>query len=166
VHLRPTFFMENFIDLYGQGIVATGTLALPAADGKSHFVATEDIADMAVYALLGDVSGEVWNLTGPEGLTHSEVVATLSAASGRRIDYLDLDPEAHREGMRAFGMGELAVEMMSGLYAAVRQGWMDLGSDDIARVTGRAPLSFARWAALHADAWAAEAGAEAAGAVS
>jgi uncharacterized protein YbjT (DUF2867 family) len=153
VHLRPTFFHENFIEFYGHGIREQGLIALPAGEGRTGFIAAEDIGRAAAEALLGSHSGEAWTLTGPQSLTHDDVASALSAALGRPIRYQNISPEEHIAGMRAWQAPELAVQTMSALYGFVRAGWTGGLSGDLERVTGSRGLSLSDWAGHHRSAW-------------
>lgn len=153
VHLRPSFFAENFIEFYGGPIRSEGAIYLPAGKGKTGFVTAADIGEAAAVALLGDASGEAWTLTGPESLDHDEVAAILGAATGRPIRYVDITPEAFAAGLRSAGANEVGVATMSWLYGAVRDGWTGGLSPDLERVLGRKPTALAEWARAHASAW-------------
>ena len=153
VHLRPSFFHENFIEFYGATVKSDGAIYLPAGTGKTGFVAAADIGEAAAVALLGEASGEAWTLTGPESLDHDEVAAALTAALGKPVRYVDVPEAAFAEGLRAHGGNEVAVATMTWLYGMVRAGWTGGLSPDLARVPGRAPLAFADWAKAHAAAW-------------
>lgn len=153
IHLRPTFFHENFIEFYGGSIQAQGSIFLPAGTGETAFVAASDIGDLAAAALLSDRSGEAWEITGPESLDHAAIAAQLSEALGRPIQYVDITPEQHIEALRGYGANEVAVATMSGLYAMVRAGWTAGAVDTVQRELGRPAVSFRAWAAEHAGAW-------------
>lgn len=153
VHLRPSFFHENFIEFYGSTVTSDGAIYLPAGTGKTGFVAAADIGEAAAVALLGDVSGEAWTLTGPESLDHHEVAAAIGAALGKPVRYVDVPESAFADGLRAHTGNEVAVATMTWLYGMVRAGWTGALSPDLARVTGRPPLAFAEWAKAHAAAW-------------
>ena len=66
---------------------------------------------------------------------------------------MDISPEAHIEGMRAWGMPELAVQSMSGLYTMVRADAAAIISPDIEKIIGRKPVLFSDWAHDHVVAW-------------
>lgn len=153
VHLRPTFFMDNFLTFYGEGIVERGQIALPAGKGKTSFVAAADIGELAATALLGDAHAEEWPITGSEDLDHDDVARQIAAAIGRDVRYVDISPEAHAEGMRANGMPEHGVQTMSSLYAAVRHGLVEGTVDTVEQVLSRPPQRFSEWAREHASAW-------------
>lgn len=154
IHLRPTFFMENFINFYGHGIRSDGAITLPAGQGRSGFVAAADIGEVAAAALLGDSSGEAWALTGPQSLDHDQVAAALSTVAGHPVRYIDISPEDHVAALRGYGMPETGVTTMSALYAMVKAGWTDAVSPEVERILGRPPVAFADWARDHAAAWA------------
>jgi len=103
VHLRPSFFHENFVEFYGTTIKGDGAIYLPAGTGKTGFVGAVDIGAAAAEALLGARTGEAWTLTGPESLDHADVAAVLTRTLGREIRYVDISPEAHAERRRLVG---------------------------------------------------------------
>ncbi len=157
VHLRPTFFHENFLNFYGASIKSDGAIYLPAGQGRSPFVAAADIGAAAAVALTGSATGEAWTLTGPESLDHDQVAAAITAAlapvNGRTVRYVDVPREAHIAGMESWGMPPLAVATMSGLYDMVRAGMLGHRSPDLARVTGSEGITFAAWAEQNRGEW-------------
>ncbi len=153
VHLRPSFFQENFIEFYGGSIKGDGAIYLPAGKGKTGFVAGADVGAVAAAALLGDASGEAWTLTGPESLDHDEVAAILSDVLGRPVAFVDVTPDAFAETLRGYGSGEVAVATMSWLYGMVRAGWTGGLSTDVERVLGRPAISLREWATANVGAW-------------
>lgn len=153
VHLRPTFFMDNLINFWGEGIAQQGVIAVPAGTGRAGFVSSSDIGEVAAEALLGHRSGEALPLTGPESLDYQTVATTLSEVIGRPVQYEDISPEDFRETMAAHGMPELGVEVMSGLYDSVRAGQTDGVSPAVREVLGREPVAMSQWARENAEAW-------------
>ena len=49
--LRPNFFMQNFVNLYGQMIRDTDSFSLAAGDGKVSFVDIRDSGSVAATVL-------------------------------------------------------------------------------------------------------------------
>ncbi|MBM4366365.1 MAG: NmrA family NAD(P)-binding protein [Deltaproteobacteria bacterium] len=153
VHLRPSFFMENFIEFYGGPIKAEGALYVPAGKGKTGFVAAADIGAMAAAALLGNATGEAWVITGPEALDHDDVAALIGDATGKPVKYHDIPAQVFADALRSFGSSEVGVATMSALYEYVRNGWTGALTGEVERVLGRPPTPFADWARAHAAAW-------------
>ena len=87
VILRPNWFSDNFHTYWIHG-VKSGTIAVPAADGKSAFIDVRDIAASAAAALsTSKFDGKAFNLTGPAPLGYAEAAAILSKVTGRQIAY-------------------------------------------------------------------------------
>lgn len=153
--LRPNWFMQNFSPGFILPMIQqSGTFYLPAADSKTSFIDTRDIAAVAaeVFTQAGH-AGQGYTLTGSEALTYSEAAEILSAAAGREIRYVAVDDAAFREALSSAGWLPPQVEMMSGLFHMVRQGWVAAVSPTVGEVLGREPISLQRYAQDHADAW-------------
>ena len=149
--LRPTFFMQNYATM-AAGSVRSGAIYEPAAKGATSFVDTRDIATVAVAALTKPGhEGKVYALTGPTALTRDQVAAALTKAIGKPVAYVEVDDAALRGAMS--GAPPSLVELMSGLFGFVRQGYTSGVTDDIAKVTGRPARDFATFAADHAGVW-------------
>ena len=152
VVLRPTFFMDNFIHFYGDG-VRQGVLALPTGAGQTSFVSATDIGAVAAEALLGDEAGATWTLTGPESLTFGEAAARVGQAIGRPIRFIDVDPAEHVAQMQSWGLPPVAVQTLSGLYDMVRNNGATGTVPTVERVLGRPATPLADWARAHTGAW-------------
>jgi uncharacterized protein YbjT (DUF2867 family) len=64
------------------------------------------IVASAALAALVEIGheGQIYNLTGPQALSHGEMAEKLSAALGRRIDFVDVPPETMRETLIKVGL--------------------------------------------------------------
>ncbi|HMK91419.1 MAG TPA: NmrA family NAD(P)-binding protein, partial [Thermoleophilia bacterium] len=151
--VRANAFMQNFATIYRPSIVERDTFSLPLGEARLSNVDARDVAAAATALLLDDeFDGSVSTLTGPEALGGEEMARALTGVTGRLIRYRD-EPEdegtpagpvdaahvAERDALR-----ELGAEMRAGRLSAV--------TDDVARLTGRQPLSFEQFARDHA--WA------------
>jgi len=149
--LRPNWFMQNYSTMSAEG-VRQGTLYEPAADGKTAFIDARDIASVAVVALTGEGhGGKAYTLTGPEALSRNEVAALFSSALGREVKYVAVSDEQLRQGMAGAPQGY--VELMSALYGFVRAGATEAVTDEVQKVTGRAPIHFEQFIADHLETW-------------
>ncbi|MDP2896168.1 MAG: SDR family oxidoreductase [bacterium] len=153
--LRPNFFMENFsAGFVSPMIKSQGSIFLAAGEGKTSFISTQDIAEVAATAFAKKLFGKEYNLTGPDALDHTEVARIISRAIGKKITYQPLSEEAMLQGARQMGMPEGAVQYMRVLYAAVRAGYTAAVTSDVETVTGRKPMTFDAFARKNAAAWA------------
>ena len=101
--LRPSYYMQN--TLGGAATVASdGALYSAMGDGKIGHIDTRDIADVAVAVLTKDGhEGQSYLLTGPEALSMAELAARLSAAIGKKIEYVNLPPDEIKARLMAAG---------------------------------------------------------------
>jgi uncharacterized protein YbjT (DUF2867 family) len=149
VSLRPTVFASNFAGMWGPQILRGDVVAGPYANASSSPIAEADIAAVAVHALTGeDLDGCRLDLTGPQALTNTELVAILGAALGRPLCYVELAPEAVRERFAAIGFpapfADAYIEMQAtavGIPAPV--------TVEVEKVLGRPAQPFADWVREH-----------------
>ena len=99
---------------------------------------------MAVAALTTEGHEEqIYTLSGPEALTYDEVADELSKVLGRVIRHVSLPAADLRAGMLAEGMPEAIADRMLDLERYFREDRASTITDDVKRVTGRAPRRFA-----------------------
>jgi uncharacterized protein YbjT (DUF2867 family) len=152
--LRPNFFMENFsAGFVSPMIKSQGSIFLAAGEGKTSFISTKDIAEVAATAFAKKLFGKEYNLTGPDALDHTEVARIISRAIGKKVTYQPLSEEAMLQGARQAGMPEGAVQYMRALYAAVRAGYTAAVTDDVRLVTGSEPTSFQAFVEMNKACW-------------
>lgn len=146
--LRPTFFMQNFVEFYGVSKAEGGTVYLPNGDGPVAWIDARDIGAVAAEALTdGKHSGRIYELTGGQALTTGEATQTLAAALGKPVSYVAVNEEQARQGMSQQGMPAWLVSGFLELSMIIRNGWAATVSHDVNNVLGRAPRTFASYAA-------------------
>lgn len=152
--LRPNFFMENFSSGFLAPMIRDhGSIFLAAGDGRTSFVSTQDIAEVATAAFRDGLADGEYALTGYEALDHAEVAQAISMVIGRDIAYHDISEEMMLQGARGQGLSEGAVQYLGELYRGVRAGQWAVVSDDIRRVLNRNPLGFHEFLEANKTAW-------------
>ena len=153
-HLRPNWFMQNFSTTSAEEIRERGVIAEPAGDAKTSFIDTRDIAAVALKALTEEGHHEqAYALTDERAYDRYEVAEILSEAVGKEVRYEPLSKEAFQERMSGAGMPEAYLELMTGLYGAVRAGYTAEVTDTFEQVTGRAPTSLKQFAKDYKEVW-------------
>jgi len=151
--LHPTWFMQNFSTSQVPAIRA-GTLAEPAADRKTAFIDTRDIAAVAAEVLTRPGhDGKTYTLTGPDLLSRAEVVEILGRELGRKITYLPVTDEQFRAAVKGL-LTPSYLELMSALYAMVRAGYAEVKTTTVQELLGRAPIGFDQFIRDHRSTWA------------
>ena len=157
--VRCAWFMQNFSESFFRDPVLAGEVALPADGVAEPFVDVDDIAEVAVAALIDDRHvGEVYELTGPRGLTFAEAVGEIGRATGREIAYIPIGIDEFTGGLAAEGVPADAIEVLAYLFGEVLDGRNVAPADGVQRALGRAPRDFSRFArdAAAAGAWEAD----------
>jgi uncharacterized protein YbjT (DUF2867 family) len=129
-HLRPGFFMENFLAQL-DSIRRDGKLYwLYPGHARFPMIATRDIAEEAAARLVDHTwkGHRILGLLSPTDLTLDEAVKTLALIVGRPMRNVQLTPDEFRRVSQGSGMSpdfaENYIEMFETLN---RQGWTPLG---------------------------------------
>lgn len=138
-NLRPSFFMQN--------VFMPGMFSAPTGDGQMGMIDVRDIAAVAAKTLTEPGhAGQTYTLTGPEALSHTEAAEKLSRATGQPVPRTELSPEEFRAAMLQAGLPEWFADGLNELFGLVRAGRMATVTDDVAKVTGKAPTTFDEFA--------------------
>jgi uncharacterized protein YbjT (DUF2867 family) len=153
--LRPNFYMQAFTDGFlGDRVRRTGTFSMPVDGARVSLVDGRDVAAVAARALTTtEHFGAAYTLTGPDALTHAEMAEAMSAASGRAVTFAKCTDEEMLGWLVGAGWPEHVAGVVIALYQAVRGGVRSAVTDDVERVLGRPPRSFADFATEHAARW-------------
>ncbi|MEW2356319.1 NAD(P)H-binding protein [Spirillospora sp. NPDC029432] len=120
----------------------------PYGEATSAPIHEQDVAAVAAAALTTDGhTGKIYDLTGPQSLTQAEQVRLLGEALGRRLGFEELDAGPVREQMSRFMDGDFVNALFDLMEATV--GKPATVNDVVERITGRAPRTYAQWAADH-----------------
>jgi uncharacterized protein YbjT (DUF2867 family) len=150
VSLRSSSYATNSIRAWGAQIRAGDVVRGPYAAFAESEIDPRDLAEVAARALLTDeLVGRRLQLTGPQSLTHEEMVTTIGSVIGRPLRYQEVPPDAARQGMVANGLSEPFVEALMARYArGVGQAAPVTG--EVEKILGRPAHTYAEWAADHA----------------
>lgn len=140
--LRPTFFMQNWVAFFSQGIKAGQPVYVNAGEGRLAWIDTRDIAGVATAALTEPGhEGLVYDLTGPEALSYGEVAARLGKLLGRDVAYVPVPDSAAFQAMKGMGMDSWYAYGMVTLHQGVRRGMAEPTTGTVELVTSGAPRS-------------------------
>lgn len=139
--LRDSFYLDVLPHFAGQDGVIRG----PGGTGRVGAVAREDVARVAAVALADPDAhaGKRYELTGPEALSFAEIAQIASEVTGREITFHDETVEEAYDSRASYGAPRWQLDAWISTYTAIAQGELDVVTDDVARVTGVAPLSLA-----------------------
>ncbi len=140
--LRPNTFMQSYL-MHAASIQSQNAFYLPQGDGKVSLVDVRDIAELAVAALTEPGrEGAVYEITGPEALSNSEIAGKLSTALGRTIQYVDVSEQQAQESLRASGVSPLLVNALIELFRISKAGYAAAVSPAVEQVLRRPARTF------------------------
>lgn len=119
--LRPSQFMQVYYREVPTMSV-DGTFAQPLGDTRLAAVDVEDVAKVAYAAATGGCESRVYEMTGPEALTMTEICGVLSSVVGRPIRYVDISPEEKRRRLIDAGIPPRFADDLGDLFRLRRDG--------------------------------------------
>jgi uncharacterized protein YbjT (DUF2867 family) len=146
--LRPVFFMQNLTTMVQSGVIATA-----AGDGRVAMVDARDVALVAASALTSrDHENQTCTLTGPEAHSFDDIAEIVSRHAGEAIKHVHVRPETVRAALCSAGRASWFADDMAQLHTMLIDGYEDVVTDDVTRLTGTPPRTIARFANDYADA--------------
>jgi NAD(P)H dehydrogenase (quinone) len=148
--LRDAHYADAMILNAGPGFIASGTWLTSTQGGREAMVWREDCVDCAVAVLTQDGhENRAYPVTGPNRENFAEVAAMLSEVIGRPIHVVETDDAGMYAHFDALGIPREPVDDqtvagipwnsddMVSFERAIREGFLDVCTDDVQRLTGR-----------------------------
>ncbi|TCI63231.1 MULTISPECIES: SDR family oxidoreductase [unclassified Exiguobacterium] len=134
--LRNNWYLEN--ELGGiQGVLAGAPWVTAARDGKVGWALQQDYAEAIANVLMADdFEQDIFELSGPLH-TQAELVEALSDVLGREVKLQEVSAEAYADVMRGAGVPEGAIPIVVGIQDSIRNGSLEVESNDFELVLGR-----------------------------
>jgi uncharacterized protein YbjT (DUF2867 family) len=156
VSLRASSFAMNTLQAWGAQIRAGDVVRYPYASFAEALIHERDLAEVIAHALHSDALAarrcRRRELSGPQSLSHEQMVAIIGEVLGRPLRYQELPPEAAKQGMIAQGLPGPFVQALMARYAR-EVGQVAPVTGEVERILGRPARTYAEWVADHADAF-------------
>ena len=137
VVLRDSMYTDFLLVMVGSGEIRG-----PAGDGRFAPVTRDDIADVAEVVLRDAAHDDsTLDLTGPDLVTMSDVAGILTEVTGTAMSFVDETVEEAYASRASYGAADYEVTGWVTSYLAIREGELDVLSDDVETVTGHPPMS-------------------------
>ena len=124
----------------GDKVIETGTIFLPAGNGKAAYASRRDLA--AAGAILLTAEGhenKVYDMGGKVAHSFHDIAVMLSELSGKTIQYVSPSPEEYSQQLKSFGVPDEAIQGAASFCVAIEQGEFDFPSSDLETILGREP---------------------------
>lgn len=151
--LRDSQYSEAMALFAAPGALISGQWLSAAGEGKLALVSREDCIASAVAVMAGEGhENKIYNITGPELLSFRDCAALAQEVGGRPVAYQVCSDDEKLAFFDALGVPRQIVgdepiagpipwpsEEMVSFERAIREGFFDILSDDVERLTGRKP---------------------------
>jgi uncharacterized protein YbjT (DUF2867 family) len=153
--LRSNSFMQNLL-WFAAEIKTKGRFSLPMGGAKTAPVDIRDVAAVAYEVLISEGHhGATYNLTGPEKLSFVEIAQRLSAATGKQIEYRDVEPNKFLQMLLRAEIPGWYAEAVTASWTVARSG-EPIVTDVVAELTKNPSKTFAQFAREYAAAFSAD----------
>jgi uncharacterized protein YbjT (DUF2867 family) len=150
--LRCSDFAVNAL-VWAPQIRQAGVVRGPYGEGATSTIHERDVAAISARVLIDPTHvGLTYLLTGPQSLTQRAKVHLIGEAIGRDVPWIEVAPEMFRQAMLAQGLPEDVPDRIIGFWSD-RLSQPGPTSSTIEQILNRPALTFATWAAEHADAF-------------
>jgi (4-alkanoyl-5-oxo-2,5-dihydrofuran-3-yl)methyl phosphate reductase len=149
--IRPSGFMTNLL-AWAHSIKSEGIVRSSAGAGGRPFIHSEDIAAVAVTAMLDDgYAGRVLSITGPESLTFGDATRIIGETIGKPLVFQAITDEEAGERYAKVSGSAAETEAHVALWRAIREGRLAATTSGVQDVLGRQPIPLKAWASENTD---------------
>lgn len=147
--LRPNSFMQNIPAFYAPSIRAEGAFYAALGDAPIAYIDVRDIAAVAATALAGGHDGQIYELSGPEGLSGAALAERIARHAGVAARYVAIPAEAQRRAMLDQGLPEWLATALLDLYAYYTGGQGGTPDGTLQRLLGHQPRTIDQFLMEH-----------------
>ena len=126
----------------GDKVIETGTIFLPAGNGKSSYASRNDLA--AAGAIILTTQGhenKVYEFGGPVSYSFHDIAEILSELSGKSIQYVSPSAEVYVEQLKSYAVADEMIQGAASFCVAIAQGEFDFPATDLETILGSKPRS-------------------------
>lgn len=148
--LRDAHYADAMILNAGPGFIASGVWKTSSKGGREAMVWREDCVNCAVAVLTQEGhENKAYPITGPNSENFAEVAAMLSEACDRQVKLVETDDDGMYAHFDALGIPREPVDDQSvagipwnsddmvSFERSIREGYLDICTDDVEKLTGR-----------------------------
>ncbi|RUT79313.1 SDR family oxidoreductase [Ancylomarina longa] len=140
--LKHNLYMDMLPIFIGEKVLETGTIYLPAGEGKAAFTLREDLAEVAAHILTTEGhENKEYDLTADKAYSYDEIATIISNISGKIIRYYSPSNEEFTKTLTEAGVPEEYIELFAGFSLAIGNGELDKTNSLIEQLIGRKSTS-------------------------
>lgn len=123
-------------------VLNTGTIYLPAGEGKTAFVVRDNIAEAAANVLTTDGhEGKIYKITNTESNTYQDIADILSEITGKTIAYVSPSAEEFSKTLENAGLPAEAISGIAAFASAQANDEFSVTGSDLEKLLQRKPTT-------------------------
>ncbi|PVM92720.1 SDR family oxidoreductase [Caulobacter endophyticus] len=139
--VRMNYYSESMAEQIANS-VASGVLPGLGSE-RVAYVSRDDFAAALAGVLVGEGhAGAIYNATGPEIVTGEDRAALAAELFGRPVEFKVVPADLQREQIGKMGLPSFVVDAIMDMKAMFVEGYFDIVTTDIERLSGRPAKSF------------------------
>ncbi len=153
--IRAGYFMQNLQDFLGDEIKERRRIFIPAGKGKTSFVDTRDLAEIAIHAFQnpGEHTNKNHVITGDRALDFYEVADRMTTILGEKVHYSNPTVKEFKSYMLKKGEKEDFVNVVIGIHFPTKLGLAKGVTHEFERITHTKPITIERYIEDYKENW-------------
>ncbi len=137
--MRHNLYAEMIPFYIGKQVLEKG-IVFPAGEGRIPFAFRDEMGEANANVLTSEGhENKIYNIANDVDYSFQDMADILSELAGKKITYTNPDPGSYIDSLKSAGLPELMVRAATGFSAAMRDGDLDLPSDELKNLLGRKP---------------------------
>ena len=137
---RNNLYADTILMFAGENPFETG-INLPTEHGKVSFALRREIGEAIANDLLISESGNrIYQMTGFQSYSFSDIAFELSKISGSDVNYNDLKAIEYKEILKKYEIPEEYIEIYSAFTEDIKNNQHNIISSDLEKLLGRKPI--------------------------
>lgn len=153
--LRPSSFMQNWLDKLAPTVKNERAIYEATGDGKKAYIDVRDIAEVAVKILVTPEIhiGKTYLLTGGEALNYAQIAEAITNVIEENVVFHSLTAEESKQKMKQQGAPPPVIQFLLAAAQEQRNGDAALVSDAVTQLLKKPPRSVANFVKDHYQAF-------------
>ncbi|WDF81124.1 SDR family oxidoreductase [Mucilaginibacter sp. KACC 22773] len=140
--LKHSLYTELLPLFMGSEVLKTGSIVLPAGNGRSSYATRPDLAAAGAIVLTSaGHENKTYDLSSPVSISFQDVAAIMSELSGKNMTYKDVSSEDYLRQVQAQGVPDRFLKGVMLFCNALKRGEFDFPSLDLKLLLCREPQS-------------------------
>lgn len=139
--LKHALYMDMLPMFMGNKVLETGTIFLPAGEGKVSYALRKDLAEAAANILLSNGhENKIYEFSSSKSASFQDIATLLSELSGKPIHYASPSQELFQQEMSKAGVPSELIGLVATFSEGIKQGEFDHPAAILREILQREPV--------------------------